>query len=169
MKTASPRIQTILYGGSTVLLYAGLLSLAAVTLLVLVQIVCRNFFDMGLPGADELARFFGMALVFLAAPRLLVDNTHIAVDLVPNLLRPRARAILVGFNGFLTLVFCGIMLLALYKFLLRAGKFSTPALEIPNLIYYLPAVLGIAYFALVALYRLFRPQEAPPSKIGSQA
>ena len=169
MKTPSPRIQAILYGGTTVLLYAGLLALAALTLLVIVQIVCRNFFDMGLPGADELARFFGMALVFLTAPRLLVDNNHIAVDLVPNLLRPRLRAILISFNGLLTLVFCGIMLVALYKFLLRAGKFATPALEIPNLIYYLPAVLGIACFALVALYRLFYPYEAPPSSIGPQA
>lgn len=137
------------------MLYAAVAALAVMTILVLVQVVCRDFFDMGLPGADKLARFFGMALVFLAIPRLLVDNGHIAVDLFPSMLGPRNRAIVDAVNGVLLLLFCGIMIVALYKFLLRAGKFSTPALGVPNWIYFLPAVLGVVLFACVALHRLF--------------
>lgn len=169
MSRFSSRVQTLLSFVTSALLYAGLIALAVMTVLVLVQVVCRDFFDLGLPGADELARFFGMALVFLAVPRLLLDNGHIAVDLVRSVLHPRGRAILDKVNGLLMLLFCGIMLVALYKFLLRAGKFATPALGIPNLVYYLPAVLGIVFFALVALHRLFAVPERSSSDGGPAA
>ena len=127
--------------------------------LVIAQVVLRDFFNIGLPWADELARFCGLAMVFLAVPRLLFKNSQIALDLVPNHLPPRPRLILLSINELLILGFCGIMSFALYKFLLRTAKFSTPALGIPNLVYYAPAILGIGLLALVSLYRLFSPFE----------
>jgi len=36
----------------------------------------------------------------------------------------------------------------------RAGRFSPPALGIPNLLYYLPAIAGMALTTLVAVDRL---------------
>lgn len=159
--------ESLLSRATSALLHAGLIALGLMTALVVGQVICRNAFDLGLPWADELARFCGVALVFLAAPYLLFKGAHIAVDLVPNLLPEGPRAVLARINGILMLLFCGIMLYGLYKFLLRAGKFSTPALEIPNWVYYLPAVLGIALFALVALYRLF--VAAPLSEDGPKA
>jgi TRAP-type C4-dicarboxylate transport system permease small subunit len=146
-----------LSGITSVMLYAGLFMLILMTILVVGQVICRNFFDLGLPWADELARFCGVALVFLAAPRLLLDNKHIAVDLVPDMLPRAGRAVLAAVNGLLSLAFSAIILWALYKFLLRGWKFATPALGIPNLVYYLPAILGFVFFAIVTVYRLFNP------------
>jgi TRAP-type C4-dicarboxylate transport system permease small subunit len=146
-----------LSGITSVMLYAGLFMLILMTILVVGQVICRNFFDLGLPWADELARFCGVALVFLAAPRLLLDNKHIAVDLVPDMLPRAGRAVLEVVNRLLSLAFSAIILWALYKFLLRGWKFATPALGIPNLVYYLPAILGFVFFAIVTVYRLFNP------------
>lgn len=155
-----PRPNAALSGITTVMLYAGLAMLIVMTVLVVGQVVCRNFLDLGLPWADELARYCGVALVFLAVPRLLLDGKHISVDLVPALLPKGGQRVLAMLTAALSLAFCAILLWALYKFLGRAWKISTPALGIPNLVYYLPAILGFALYAVVTLYRIWKP--APP-------
>ncbi len=127
--------------------------------LVLAQVLCRNLFDLGLPWADELARFFGISLVFLAIPSLMHHNKHIAMELVPDMLGPRAKVFLRVVNELMSFVFCGLVLWGLYKFLLRAAKFSTPSLKIPNLIYYTPVIIGLVFLALVILERLFSVHE----------
>lgn len=149
---------------ASAMLYAALALLLLLAALVILQVVCRNVFDLGLPWADELARFCGIALVFLAMPQLLLGDKHIAMDIVPKMLPGAARAGLGVACGLLSLVFCGIMLWALYTFLLRAAKFSTPALGIPNLVFYAPAVLGFVFLAAVAAHLLFAPRRrAEPS------
>lgn len=139
---------------SRAMLYMALFMLVLLTALVLAQIICRNVFDLGLPWADELARFCGVALVFLAIPYLLIEDKHIAMDLVPNMLPRTGKMLCESASRVLMIGFCAIVLWALYKFLLRAAKFSTPALGIPNLVFYMPAILGFAFFALIALYKL---------------
>ena len=55
-------------------------------------------------------------------------------------------------------------------FMQRAGRFSTPALNMPNLWYYMPAIAGMALTTLVALDRVIgiftgrvaRPDESRP-------
>ena len=64
--------------------------LAMVAILVVAQVVARNGFDLGLPWADELARFGGLALVFLSIPLLALRGQHVAVDLVPQLIGGRS-------------------------------------------------------------------------------
>lgn len=135
------------------------LLLGLMSLLILGQVVCRNAFDLGLPWADELARFTCIALVFLAIPTLLLRNRHIAVDIVYNMLGSRYKTGLRRLNCLLTLFFCTIVLYSFYKFLIRAGKFSTPSLEMSNWVFYSPALIGIAMLAVVALYLLFAPSK----------
>ena len=151
----SPRPNPTLSRLTSAMLYAALAALLAMTALVVVQVICRNFFDLGLPWADELARFCGIALVFLAIPHLLLEDKHIAVDMVVELLPRLARSVLGIVNRVLALAFCAVLLWAIYKFLSRAWQISTPALGIPNPVYYLPAILGFALFAVVTIYRLF--------------
>lgn len=57
----------------------------------------------------------------------------------------------------LTVVFCALFLVAGWFFLQRAGRFSTLALSLPNLLFHLPAIVGVALLALVAVHRLFTP------------
>ena len=162
------RIEALFSAAASALLYAGLVALGMVSVLVVAQVIWSNAFDLGLPWADELARFGGVDVVFLSLPRLLLDGNHIAVDLLPNALPPAKRAILMRINGLLTVVFCAGITWGLFKFLERAGKFSTPAMEIPNWLYYLPAVLGLGLFGLIALYRLFAATPLPAARSGTE-
>lgn len=131
-----------------------ILFLALLSILIVAQVVGRNIFDLGMPWADELARISGIAVVFLCVPLLALRGQHVAVDMVPMLLPPRARHAFLFAAEVMTLAFCALTLYGLQAFLLRAGKFATPAMGISNWFVYTPAVIGFALLAIVTLLRL---------------
>ncbi len=133
---------------------AAILLLALMALLIVGQVVGRNAFDLGMPWADELARFSGIALVFLCAPLLALRGQHVAVDLVPTMLQPRLRLYALALVEAAILVFCLLTLYGFQSFLSRAGKFSTPALGMSNWLFYAPALAGFVLLFLVAAVRL---------------
>ncbi|WP_081944395.1 TRAP transporter small permease [Thalassospira australica] len=133
--------------------------LALMAVLVVGQVILRNFFDLGLPWADELSRIANIALVFFAVPALMLHNRHIAIDLLFSALGARGKAVLSFVNYTLISLFSAIFLFGLYKFLTRAGKFTTPSLSMPNYAVYAPAVIAFALLLAVALYRLISRTE----------
>lgn len=130
--------------------------LAVMTAFLLVQVVARNVLALGLPWAEELARYAGLGLVYLAVPLLLLHGKHIRVDLVPTRLRGRAAWLVNLANELLVLAFALSFLWGGWLFLQRAARFSTAALGIPNWLYYAPAALGMLLFAAVALQRVLQ-------------
>ena len=130
--------------------------LAMVAILVIVQVVARNGFDLGLPWADELARFGGLALVFLSIPLLALRGLHVAVDLVPQLIGGRMQVAMGIATEVGILLFCVISLYGMHSYLSRAGKFATPAMGMSNWLFYAPATIGLILFACVAVLRLTR-------------
>jgi TRAP-type C4-dicarboxylate transport system permease small subunit len=141
---------------------AAILLLALMSVLVITQVIGRNAFDLGMPWADELARFCGISLVFLAAPLLALRGQHIAVDIVPLMLPPRARRAVAAVAELSILIFCAFTLYGFYAFLSRAGKFATPAIGIPNWLFYAPALTGFVLLALVTIPRLAAVMVASP-------
>jgi TRAP-type C4-dicarboxylate transport system permease small subunit len=145
-----------------------MLLLAALCMLVVGQVVGRNLFNAGMPWADELARFCGVAIVFLCIPLLALRGQQVAVDMVPMMLPERARRWASAFSELLVLAFAALTLWGLYAFLGRAWKFATPTLGIPNWVFYGPAVIGFALLAVVTIGRLAMilsgPAPASPDK-----
>ncbi len=131
-----------------------MLLLAALCVCVVGQVVGRNLFDAGMPWADELARFCGVAIVFLCIPLLALRGQHVAVDMVPMMLSGRSRRWALVFSELLVLCFAGLTLWGLYAFLGRAWKFATPTLGIPNWVFYAPAIVGFALLAVITIGRL---------------
>jgi TRAP-type C4-dicarboxylate transport system permease small subunit len=130
--------------------------LAVMTAFIVVQVVARNVLALGLPWAEELARYAGLGVVYLVVPLLLLNGRHIHVDLVVQRVRGRAGRWLRLVNELIVLAFALLFLWGGYLFLQRAARFSTAALGIPNALYYAPAALGMGLFALVALQRVVR-------------
>lgn len=131
------------------------LLLALLTVLVVGGVAARNLADLGLPWVDELARFCGIALVYLTVPMLALRGQHVAVDMLPKALPPVPRLWLEKAAELAMLVFCALFLYALHLFLGRAGKFETPALGMSNWLFYAPPLVGFVLLALAALARLF--------------
>ncbi|NYT45469.1 TRAP transporter small permease [Pollutimonas thiosulfatoxidans] len=132
------------------------------TFLVVLQVFGRNLFLAGLPWADELARYGGLGIVYLAIPLLLLHDKHIAVDIISSRLRGGPRYALQVLSEAIIVLFSGFFMVAGYEFLSRAGKFTTPALSMPNLVFYLPTTIGMVLFAAVAVQRLWRAVNRRP-------
>ncbi len=128
--------------------------LAVVVALVSLQVAARNLLDLGLPWADELARFAGLWIVWATVPRLLLQGRHISVDVLVARFGGRMASAARLLGELCVLVFSGLMLWSLFAFLRRAGWFATPALGMPNWLFYLPATTGFLLLAPVALLRL---------------
>ncbi|WP_172327950.1 TRAP transporter small permease [Mangrovicoccus sp. HB161399] len=132
---------------------AGMALLAAMAGLVILQVAARNFADAGLPWADEAARFCGIGLVFLAVPLLALRQVLVAVTLGPDLMPLPLRRAAGLVSDLATLAFAGLMLWSFAAFLPRAGKFLTPAIGLPNWIYYSLALAGCLLLAAAAAFR----------------
>lgn len=138
----------------------GLLVLMAV--LVVTQVVARNLLDLGLPWADELARFAGIGLVFLSVPCLAGRQVLVSVTMLPDAVGAGPRKVLRLIGDLATLGFAGLMLWSFAEFLPRAGKFLTPAMRVPNWVYYSLALTGCLFLCAVALHRVARTLRARP-------
>jgi TRAP-type C4-dicarboxylate transport system permease small subunit len=142
--------------------------LVACTTAIMVEVFARGLFNLGLPGAGELAKYAGLGLIFLTVPLLLAQDAHVKVDMFFKLAKGRPRRVLAVFNELMTLAFCVMFLVSCWWFMQRAARFSTPALSIPNLWYYMPAIAGMALTTLVALDRVIgivRGREAKPEDV----
>jgi TRAP-type C4-dicarboxylate transport system permease small subunit len=133
---------------------AAMALLVVATTAIMVEVVARGLFDLGLPGVGEVARWAGLGLIFLTVPLLLARDEHVKVDMLFERSRGRTRHVLGFGNELATALFCLLFLWACWGFMQRAARFSTPALGIPNLVYYLPAIAGMVLAALVALDRV---------------
>lgn len=131
-----------------------MLLVGVMTTFIVIQVLGRNFFNAGLPWAEELARYSGLGVVYLSVPLLLLKGKHIQVELLPNLLGRRSAFVLRLVNECFVLAYCLFFLWGGWHFLKRAAHFSTAALGIPNWLYYLPAAVGMTLLTLVALSRL---------------
>ena len=134
-------------------LTVSVLLLIAITLLVAGQVLARNVFAVGLSWADELARFCGIAMVYLTVPYLLDKGQHIAVELVHDWVRGVARTMVLVVVEVSVVAFGAMTLYGFYGYLVRAAKFTTPAMGMPNLFFYMPALVGMALLTLVAVLR----------------
>jgi TRAP-type C4-dicarboxylate transport system permease small subunit len=128
--------------------------LVVTTSAIMVEVVARGLFNLGLPGAGEIAKYAGLGLIFLTVPLLLAQDTHVKVDMLFTRTRGLPRRVLAVFNELATLAFCVLFLVSCWWFMERAARFSTPALSIPNLWYYMPAIAGMVLTTLVAADRV---------------
>jgi TRAP-type C4-dicarboxylate transport system permease small subunit len=138
--------------------------LAVMTTFIVIQVLGRNLFNVGLAWAEELARYTGLGVVYLTVPFLLLHDKHIRVELVLNRFTGRAGRVLGVVDECLTLAFCALFLWGGWLFLKRAAQFSTAAIGIPNWLYYLPPAIGMVMLTLVAASRVLRLVQGRPAR-----
>lgn len=134
----------------------GVALLGLMAVLVVAQVAARNLLDLGLPWADELARFSGIGLVFLSVPCLAGRHVLVSVSMLPDAVPEGPRKVMQLVGDLATLAFAVLMLWSFAEFLPRAGKFLTPAMRVPNWFYYSLALTGSLFLCAVALHRVAR-------------
>ena len=134
--------------------WVAMIMLVVATGAIMTEVVARGFFDAGLPAVGELAKYAGLGVIFLAVPLLLARDGHVKVDMFHRMAKGRTHRALAVFNELATFTFCVVFLVSCWWFMQRAARFSTPALNMPNLWYYLPAIAGMVLTTLVAADRV---------------
>jgi len=119
---------------------------------VFIQIIMRNVFNSGSIKLEELARFSLISLVFLMIPVLTFEGNHIIVDILLVHLKGKTKRY---FDGIIQLA-CGafgiFILVAIATIMERNWSVKTPALEMLNVIFYLPITLGMGFMVVGSLY-----------------
>ncbi len=88
---------------------AGVL-LCALTLLICVDVAARTLRLFPMPWSLDVAEYLLYAITFLGAPWVLQQGGHISVDLVSQLLRPRARRALQRITNAIGAAVCLVLL-----------------------------------------------------------
>nr|WP_111300325.1 TRAP transporter small permease subunit [Paracoccus saliphilus] len=137
----------------------GLLSLSTALLLLIVtlivaQIVARNFWNIGLPRAEEISRYAGVLMVYLTVPLLSLHGLHVAVDAFTGAMPRLPRLACATLAEASVLAFAALTLWGGWLYLERAWKFKTPALGIRNIWLYAPIMLSLVLLIAVAGWRI---------------
>jgi TRAP-type C4-dicarboxylate transport system permease small subunit len=135
--------------------WIAMVMLVVATAAIMGEVIARGFFSLGLPAVGEIAKYAGLGVIFLAVPLLLARDAHVKVDMFHRMAKGRTHRALAVFNELATLAFCLAFLVSCWWFMQRAARFSTPALNMPNVWYYLPAIAGMVLTTLVAADRVF--------------
>lgn len=128
--------------------------LVILVLSVVIQIIMRNIFNAGSIVLEELARFSLVSLVFLMVPVLTIERKQIVVDIILMYLPRSARSVFDIVIQLLSSGFSVFILIAISLIMKKNWNVKTPAMRMPNALFYLPVALGIL-FNLVASLWLF--------------
>jgi TRAP-type C4-dicarboxylate transport system permease small subunit len=127
-----------------------LVALAAVVVLIFAQVVLRNLFSVAYASIDELARMAHVCMVFLLVPLLFRKGLHLNVDFLTHLMPPRVRRVLALFSALLTALYGAFFLVSEYQFMMKNGSVPSPALGIPNWLFFAGAYVGMALLLVTA-------------------
>lgn len=130
--------------------WAALIFLLVLFLSVFIQIIMRNIFHAGSIQLEELARISLVSLVFLMIPVLSAEHKHIIVDIVLIYLPERIKRWFLIFSDLLMGLFGIYVLWAISTIMQRNWNVRTPALGLPNAVFYLPVTLGILAMTIIS-------------------
>jgi len=119
---------------------------------VFVQIVMRNFFSSGSIVLEELARLSLVSMVFLMLPVLSLDGQHIIVDILTSRLKGTARKLSNLIIQTLCTGFSVFLLAAIAQVLQKNWSVRTSAMRMPNIILYIPIVLGLLFMGIASTH-----------------
>lgn len=138
-------------------------ALLLMMLVVVTDVVLRYVLASPLRGAYDLVQITLVVMVFLGLPRLFVDGSHIAIDLIDHLLPPAGIRFLVRVAAILSVLALGFVSYAMIGPLRSAYQYGDRSLELdlPQWIVWLVALVGVGGAIVAALASAFDP--GPPA------
>ena len=132
-----------------------------ITASIIAQVVARNVWNVGLPWAEEMARFAGVFAVYLTAPVLALRGQHVAVDVFTGLLPRVPRTACAILAELATLAIAVLTIWGGWLYLQRAWKFTTPALGVQNIWVFGPVMACLLLLAAISIWRVLAILRSP--------
>lgn len=130
------------------------LALIGIVSLILCSIILRNFFNFGLIWVFEVAGLLMVTMVFLGAPKNLIDDSEIRVNIIENVIPKWASTVLKLFGLLLILAVSAIFAYFTGERLIESGHLLSPTLQIPHLFFYSSVFIGPFIAIFITLWRL---------------
>jgi tripartite ATP-independent transporter DctM subunit len=105
------------------------------------QVTLRYVFHAGLPWSEEVAVWCFCWAVFLGMGLATGRDAHIAIDTVPNMLKPRAKSALAFFNRAVVAASSFMLIIHGAEYVAKAIA-ASPALQMPMRYYFLAVPVG---------------------------
>ena len=151
------RVENFLAGGS----------LIAATVLAVFAVLLRNLTGDVLFWSEEAIIYLIICSTFFGAVVTLRHNEHVAVDIMPTLLKARKKKFFVVLGGLATLIYAGFI--AYLSWALISEPFSrttiTPAMKLPLWVVELSLAIGMTLFFIRAAEMLIRAVKTPPEEL----
>lgn len=117
-------------------------TLAAMTLIVLFNVVLRYFFHSGIPWSEELARICFVYVIFTGIVIAARSRSHLMVDFITSKLPAVAKKICSVIADLLSIIILFIVLNGAWHLILLTRDLKMPATELSSAWLYLPALLA---------------------------
>jgi len=153
VKREKPQVR-ILTAFIQILEIAAVFALFGISAIIFAQILLRNLLSIGFPWADELSRFLHITLIFLTVPILYRERIIFKIDIFVERLPARVQNVVDVFASFVCVAFSLIFLFSFVEFMRSSWDVPSPALQMPNLLFFFGSFLGILMFLLTSLEKL---------------
>ncbi|WP_033542530.1 TRAP transporter small permease [Planococcus sp. CAU13] len=117
-------------------------ALIAMTITMVMQVFSRFVLDLPLHWSEELTRYLGIYAVFFGAALAIRYNELIAVEILPDLLKPTAKKVLKVIGLIISIIFFVILLVYGWNLMNLVSAQTSPAMQISMSIPYFSIPLG---------------------------
>jgi len=136
-----------------------IVALLCMTVLVTIEVFMRKFFGISTKIAHDAAGYFLVAITFLGAAETMRVNRHLRVKILYDRLNSRAKNIFDKINYFIAIIYLSLLFWAsssLVFFSFKEGFLTESVIQIPEFIPELLIPVGLFFFILQVLSKLFR-------------
>lgn len=129
----------------------------AIILVMLLQIVCRYFFNNSLIWSEEFCRYCYIYFMFIGTSLAVRERSELRVDAVVSILPEKARGavnVVVDIVVFVMLIYLSYWSIPMVQAMYHQGGYS-PALKLPMFIVYMSVPIGFILSALRYLQKFY--------------
>ena len=126
-------------------------SSAAMVVIIVYQVILRYCFNASNSWSEELARYLFIYDVMLAASIAIRKKSHLQVDFLINLLKPKQKAAFTSVATVLGIVFLGFLFSYSLTLCTAAGANISPGIKVSMAVPYASMPIGVVLMILTSI------------------
>ncbi len=123
----------------------------SIALIVSASVFFRYVLNDSLTWSEEIAKYFMVWLVFVGAPVAMVEGRHIAIEIFPNLFKPKLRAFIFLCVNFLIVITMCFWTAKGLQYTIQGWSQVLMAIELPLGLVFASIPFGSAIMVLISL------------------
>lgn len=140
---------------------------ALLTAFVIVDVIAREFWKVGIPWAQKGAVYLMIWVGFLGAIVVTQKVGHLRPEVADKIWRGRSKSLYLRLHNFLVLLFTGAMSYYSWFYVLESREFADRNIIIDMPMWVLQSIIPYTFFSMSLryLFFVFYPQEKDPQAV----